>query len=175
MISSEIFDLLKGFFFDQREEALQDLSQAEQLAKATKMHAISDAGWWMPSHYWAKDAADFSSALPLDLGVPAGHRGHRAHGVLKLARNETIQAVRHAKEIGVADIAKHFEATQRTPYITMLAMLSIAGDVRRIADSLELEVTAEEGGMKNIDALVEQRTVDKLLAMMLKKSQEKAT
>ena len=94
---------------------------------------------------------------------------------LKLARNETIQAVHHAKKIGVADIAKHFEATQRTPYITMLAVLSIAGDIRRVVDSLELEATPEAGGMKNIDALLEQRTVDKLLAMMLKKSQEKAT
>ncbi len=45
----------------------------------------------------------------------------------------------------------------------------------RIVDSLELEVTAEEIGMKNIDALLEQRTVDRLLAMMLKKSQEKST
>ena len=31
------------------------------------MYAISDAGAWMPSHYWSKDAADFSQALPLPL------------------------------------------------------------------------------------------------------------
>ena len=94
---------------------------------------------------------------------------------LEMARHETNQAVRHAKEIGVADLAKHFEATQRTSYITMLAMLSIAGDVRRIVDSLELEGTAEEIGMKNIDARLEQRTFDRLLEMILEKSQEKST
>ena len=37
----------------------------EQLRKSTIMYAMSDAGWWMPSHFWAKDAADFSAALPL--------------------------------------------------------------------------------------------------------------
>ena len=31
------------------------------------MYAISDAGTWMPTHYWAKDAADFAKALPLPL------------------------------------------------------------------------------------------------------------
>jgi len=94
---------------------------------------------------------------------------------LEMAKYETNQVLRKAKEIGVADIAKQFEATQRTPYITMLAMLSIAGDVRRIVDRLELEVTPEEIGMKNIDDRLEQRTVDRLLELILKTSQEKST
>ena len=31
------------------------------------MYAVSDAGWWMPAHYWSKGAADYSGALPLPL------------------------------------------------------------------------------------------------------------
>ena len=30
-------------------------------------YAISDAGFWMPAHHWAKDVAEFSKALPLAL------------------------------------------------------------------------------------------------------------
>ena len=48
-------------------KVLSMIGSPKMLAKATKMHAISDAGSWMPSHYWAKDAADFSKALPLSL------------------------------------------------------------------------------------------------------------
>lgn len=48
-------------------EVLGTIGSPEQLAKSTIMYAISDAGWWMPAHYWAKDAADFSKALPMPL------------------------------------------------------------------------------------------------------------
>lgn len=43
------------------------IGSAETLASKTLMYAISDAGSWMPSHFWAKDAAEFSKALPLRL------------------------------------------------------------------------------------------------------------
>ncbi|MCH2127369.1 MAG: hypothetical protein MK165_21440 [Pirellulaceae bacterium] len=46
---------------------LKTIGSAERLSSKTLMYAISDAGAWMPSHYWSKDAADFSQALPLPL------------------------------------------------------------------------------------------------------------
>jgi hypothetical protein len=46
---------------------LSTIGSREQLAKSSVMYAVSDAGWWMPAHYWAKDAADFTTALPLPL------------------------------------------------------------------------------------------------------------
>lgn len=48
-------------------KVLKTIGSPEQLSKSTIMYAISDAGWWMPAHYWSKDAADFSQALPLSL------------------------------------------------------------------------------------------------------------
>ncbi|MBP85565.1 MAG: hypothetical protein CMJ64_02435 [Planctomycetaceae bacterium] len=48
-------------------QVLSTIGSREQLAKSSIMYAVSDAGWWMPAHYWAKDAADFSAALPLRL------------------------------------------------------------------------------------------------------------
>ncbi len=48
-------------------EVLQAIGSAKSLTSKTLMYAISDAGSWMPSHYWAKDAAEFSKALPLPL------------------------------------------------------------------------------------------------------------
>jgi hypothetical protein len=48
-------------------KVLSTIGSKEQLAKSTIMYAISDAGWWMPAHFWSKDAADFSKALPLTL------------------------------------------------------------------------------------------------------------
>ena len=48
-------------------QILSTIGSREQLAKSSIMYAVSDAGWWMPAHYWAKDAADFTKALPLPL------------------------------------------------------------------------------------------------------------
>lgn len=63
------FNLFPGPGKD-REYARQVLSvigSPEKLQTNSIQYAISDAGWWMPSHFWAKDAADFSQALPLTL------------------------------------------------------------------------------------------------------------
>jgi len=46
---------------------LDRLGSPDKLHDSDIMYGISDAGFWMPSHYWAKDAADFSKALPLVL------------------------------------------------------------------------------------------------------------
>jgi hypothetical protein len=46
---------------------LSTIGSREQLTESKIMYSISDAGWWMPAHYWAKGAADFSLALPLPL------------------------------------------------------------------------------------------------------------
>ena len=44
---------------------LGKIGSHEELQRSNIMYAISDAGYWMPIHYWAKDAADFSKALPM--------------------------------------------------------------------------------------------------------------
>jgi hypothetical protein len=46
---------------------LTTIGSKERLLESSIQYAMSDAGWWMPSHFWAKDAADFSGALPLPL------------------------------------------------------------------------------------------------------------
>ena len=48
-------------------DVLTTIGSPEKLRTSTIQYAMSDAGWWMPQHYWAKDAAEFSSALPLPL------------------------------------------------------------------------------------------------------------
>jgi hypothetical protein len=48
-------------------KVLGAIGSAETLASKTLMYAISDAGFWMPAHYWAKDVAEYSQALPLSL------------------------------------------------------------------------------------------------------------
>lgn len=48
-------------------KVLGTIGSQEKLHESTILYGMSDAGWWMPSHYWAKDAADFSTALPLPL------------------------------------------------------------------------------------------------------------
>lgn len=52
---------------DYARKVLETIGSAETLASTTLMYAISDAGSWMPAHYWAKDVADYSQALPLSL------------------------------------------------------------------------------------------------------------
>ena len=44
---------------------LGGIGSLDVLQKSPIMYGMSDAGYWMPSHYWAKDAADFSGSLPL--------------------------------------------------------------------------------------------------------------
>ena len=60
---------------EQREHAvsiLQTIGSRETIANATQMYAVCDAGWSMPAHFWAKDAEEFSHALPIALdGKPA--------------------------------------------------------------------------------------------------------
>ena len=46
---------------------LEKLGSPEKLHDSDIMYGISDAGFWMPSHYWAKDVSDFSQALPMPL------------------------------------------------------------------------------------------------------------
>ncbi len=48
-------------------QVLGTIGSPEAIADKTVAFAISDAGSWMPSHYWAKDAAAFAKALPLPL------------------------------------------------------------------------------------------------------------
>ncbi|MCP4171627.1 MAG: hypothetical protein GY758_12740 [Fuerstiella sp.] len=48
-------------------EILGTIGSPETLSSQTLSYAISDAGQWMPSHYWARDVADYSQALPLVL------------------------------------------------------------------------------------------------------------
>lgn len=52
---------------DYARQVLTAIGSPEKLRDSSIQYAISDAGWWMPSHYWAKDAVDISKALPLDL------------------------------------------------------------------------------------------------------------
>ena len=48
-------------------QILSAIGSRERLAGSSIMYAVSDAGWWMPAHFWSKDVADFSRALPLPL------------------------------------------------------------------------------------------------------------
>ena len=48
-------------------KVLTAIGKPDSLHSSTIQYALSDAGWWMPSHFWAKDAAEFSRALPLPL------------------------------------------------------------------------------------------------------------
>jgi hypothetical protein len=47
---------------------LKAIGAKETLLQADRVFAVSDAGNYMPAHYWAKDAEEFSGALPLSLG-----------------------------------------------------------------------------------------------------------
>lgn len=46
---------------------LSRLGSLEKLTSQPIQYAISDAGFWMPAHHWAKDVAEFSKALPMAL------------------------------------------------------------------------------------------------------------
>jgi hypothetical protein len=48
-------------------KVLEKIGSVETLASTSLMYAISDAGFWMPAHFWAKDVAEYSTALPLSL------------------------------------------------------------------------------------------------------------
>jgi hypothetical protein len=48
-------------------DVLTKIGSHEELLASSIQYAMSDAGWWMPQHYWAKDAAEYSGALPLSL------------------------------------------------------------------------------------------------------------
>ena len=48
-------------------DVLTKIGSHEDLLASSIQYSMSDAGWWMPQHYWAKDAAEYSGALPLAL------------------------------------------------------------------------------------------------------------
>ena len=52
---------------DYARKILGTIGSVETLNETSLYYAISDAGQWMPAHFWAKDVADFSQALPLAL------------------------------------------------------------------------------------------------------------
>ena len=52
---------------DYARKILGRIGSPEALTCKTIQYAISDVGFWMPSHYWAKDVAGFSQALPIVL------------------------------------------------------------------------------------------------------------
>lgn len=52
---------------DYARQVLTTIGSQEKLRSTSIQYAISDAGWWMPPHFWAKDAEEFCSALPLPL------------------------------------------------------------------------------------------------------------
>ncbi|MCA9068176.1 MAG: hypothetical protein KDA84_04600, partial [Planctomycetaceae bacterium] len=65
------FNLFPGPGSDQdrkyARKVLSTIGSEEGLHRSPVMYAMSDAGYWMPSHYWAKDATDFSGSLPLEI------------------------------------------------------------------------------------------------------------
>jgi hypothetical protein len=75
-------------------QVLTTIGSPEKLHAATIQYAMSDAGEWMPSHYWAKDAEEFSGSLPLALApndftqtymvVPEDLRGADIHVTAEL-------------------------------------------------------------------------------------------
>ena len=52
---------------DYARKILGTIGDLKQLEANSVSYAISDAGSWMPAHFWAKDVAEYSTALPLDL------------------------------------------------------------------------------------------------------------
>ena len=52
---------------DYARKILSRIGSRETLTSRPLQYAISDAGFWMPAHHWAKDVAEFSKALPLAL------------------------------------------------------------------------------------------------------------
>lgn len=50
-------------------QILRTIGSLECLRARSRMFAISDAGSFMPSHYWAKDAEEYSHALPASLST----------------------------------------------------------------------------------------------------------
>ena len=48
-------------------EVLTALGSRDARARRNTVYCLSDAGSWMPSHYWAKDVEEFSTALPVEL------------------------------------------------------------------------------------------------------------
>jgi hypothetical protein len=52
---------------DYARKILGRIGSLKTLTSQPIQYAISDAGFWMPSHYWAKDVAEFSKALPVAL------------------------------------------------------------------------------------------------------------
>jgi hypothetical protein len=53
--------------YDQAVKILKTIGSRQAILKADRVFAISDAGSHMPAHYWAKDAEEFSGALPVTL------------------------------------------------------------------------------------------------------------
>jgi hypothetical protein len=48
---------------------LKTIGSRETLRTVERAFAISDAGGWMPPHFWANDAEDFAGALPISLSA----------------------------------------------------------------------------------------------------------
>ena len=48
-------------------DVLTALGSRDSLGERNTMYCLSDAGSWMPSHYWANDVEEFSRALPVEL------------------------------------------------------------------------------------------------------------
>lgn len=46
---------------------VKTIGAKETLVKVDRLFAVSDAGWSMPAHYWAKDAEEFAKSLPVAL------------------------------------------------------------------------------------------------------------
>lgn len=57
--------------YDDALTILKTIGSPDQLRASDAIYAISDAGTHMPAHYWAKDAEEFSGALPAALNAAA--------------------------------------------------------------------------------------------------------
>ncbi|MDA1180139.1 MAG: hypothetical protein O2931_15250, partial [Planctomycetota bacterium] len=50
-------------------DILKTIGDTETIRRSDRIFAVSDAGLFMPSHYWAKDVEEFSGALPVKLNA----------------------------------------------------------------------------------------------------------
>jgi hypothetical protein len=130
---------------EQREHALtvlRTIGATESIARADRMFAVCDAGWSMPAHFWAKDAEQFSHALPIS---PDGNGAITVPLIVAIGGKE-------GEALPLTELRLDFSGLAEADVPTVLLnsqRLDPPADSEMVADVRRLRYRVPEGASRN--------------------------
>lgn len=133
-------------------DVLKTIGDPETIKKSDRIFAVSDAGSFMPSHYWAKDVEEFSGALPVKLNAKSATSVPLVVADVTAAAGAKATTELRLEFTGVAD-SSHPNVRYNSQPLGQPVAAETLGEVRRLRFPVASEQTRPGRNEITVEAL----------------------